>query len=429
MSPSLDAVPVRLEPLSSDQRRYISSSLSADSELMKLWVEKFRRFFSFHGKHLLAASRRRFSADFRDQLEWMAQYLILTARDPSDAIDHSVVNSLLYYLPYAPNPLRGSILKLEAELKHQVLGGSRMLGLAPSLGWDIPLKPTVSSLQRIEFKPKIVIFCPSEKSLFCRVVIDQLCKLGIHPSLVIIRDISFTRVSSELYRDGFLRLGKKIFRKHFLQQNENHAPDSIGLREVCDRLQLGSKSVLELASARSIPVVRTKDFLTAENALRVLKPHFGIFGGGGMVGIETINQFSHGIINPHMGSLPQYRGMDVVQATILDGALNEVGITCHYMKEGVDTGPILAKKTIDATRFTTLGGLRNALGAIQPVLCIASLIEVWCGKRTPINQDLGVGKQYYFTHPRLTKIIDAKFARNANSSKYFDDLIFSSLVR
>ena len=44
------------------------------------------------------------------------------------------------------------------------------------------------------------------------------------------------------------------------------------------------------------------------------------------------------------GGLPLYRGMDVVEWPILMNDFDNIGVTTHFMENGVDTGDILKVK-------------------------------------------------------------------------------------
>ncbi len=46
-----------------------------------------------------------------------------------------------------------------------------------------------------------------------------------------------------------------------------------------------------------------------------------------------------GILNVHLGLLPEVRGMSSPEWSLLQGV--PLGITFHYMDAGIDTGPVL----------------------------------------------------------------------------------------
>ena len=64
---------------------------------------------------------------------------------------------------------------------------------------------------------------------------------------------------------------------------------------------------------------------------------------------EFIDIPSIGILNVHMGILPEYRGIGVTEWPIIEAeSLQQIklGITLHFIEKGVDTGPIILKKPI-----------------------------------------------------------------------------------
>ena len=73
-------------------------------------------------------------------------------------------------------------------------------------------------------------------------------------------------------------------------------------------------------------------------------------------------------INCHMGILPKYREMDVVEWPFLLGDKN-VG-TCHIMDSGVDTGDILEIVHVDYSKFKNFIELREYLTSIMFKLMI-----------------------------------------------------------
>ena len=74
--------------------------------------------------------------------------------------------------------------------------------------------------------------------------------------------------------------------------------------------------------------------------------------------------FSFGVLNCHMGILPKYRGMDVVEWPFLENDRLNVGITCHLMDKGIDTGDILEIVKVDPKRFTSFIDLREYLSGV-----------------------------------------------------------------
>lgn len=73
------------------------------------------------------------------------------------------------------------------------------------------------------------------------------------------------------------------------------------------------------------------DFAVSARAPWILRPEF-------------LARFRKGVVNMHGGPLPEMRGVHNANHAILAG-FQFSGATLHYMDDGIDTGPILGKRT------------------------------------------------------------------------------------
>lgn len=71
----------------------------------------------------------------------------------------------------------------------------------------------------------------------------------------------------------------------------------------------------------------------------ILKPRF-------------LRKFKSGVVNMHGGLLPECRGVHNANHVVIDG-LGFSGATLHFMDEGIDTGPIIARKRFDVSPTAT----------------------------------------------------------------------------
>ena len=106
----------------------------------------------------------------------------------------------------------------------------------------------------------------------------------------------------------------------------------------------------------------------------------------------------HGCINVHASLLPRWRGAAPVTAVILAGDA-ETGVTIMKMDEGLDTGPMIAKRAISITNDHTGGTLTTTLADLGAQLLIDTLPDWLLGKIEPQPQD---NAQSTFA-PRLDK--------------------------
>src|ERR1700691_3181852 len=94
--------------------------------------------------------------------------------------------------------------------------------------------------------------------------------------------------------------------------------------------------------------------------LKEWSPDVIIFTGGNILRKPLLDLPRLGVLNVHLGMLPEVRGMSSPEWSLLNDV--PVGVTIHYINEGIDTGPILQRCEFpDAARCASLSDLRNRL--------------------------------------------------------------------
>ena len=128
-----------------------------------------------------------------------------------------------------------------------------------------------------------------------------------------------------------------------------------------DKIDLNSIETIEVPSHNS------EDFCNW-----CLTEGIGLLVNGGTprkLGARLLAALDQGVLNAHPGILPKYRG-----ATCCEWALynhDPVGVTAHFMDEGIDSGPILFSRELEIDPDMTYSAIRVALYK----LAIATNIE------------------------------------------------------
>lgn len=89
---------------------------------------------------------------------------------------------------------------------------------------------------------------------------------------------------------------------------------------------------------------------------------------------DIINLPSKGCINTHASLLPNYRGRAPLNLAILSGE-KEVGVTVHYIEEGIDTGDIIIQERIAVKDTDYIGDVLNSIKSIYPGIVLDSRTE------------------------------------------------------
>jgi methionyl-tRNA formyltransferase len=109
-----------------------------------------------------------------------------------------------------------------------------------------------------------------------------------------------------------------------------------------------------------------------------------------------------GCINVHASLLPRWRGVSPVQYSILHGD-SWTGVTIMQMDAGVDTGPILAQRSVAIGPEDTGGELLDRLAGQGADLLIHTLRGLENGQVEPVTQ----GEEGVVYAPKLTRALSA----------------------
>ncbi len=122
------------------------------------------------------------------------------------------------------------------------------------------------------------------------------------------------------------------------------------------------RNLREIASEYNFPIVTCRDQNAASSVaqLKEWAPDLIIFTGGNILRTQLLDVPRLGVLNMHLGLLPQIRGMSSPEWSLLKDI--PVGVTVHYIDSGIDTGPILQRCEFpDASQCDSLADLRNRL--------------------------------------------------------------------
>ena len=256
---------------------------------------------------------------------------------------------------------------------------------------------------------KVAILAPIATSLYSRVVTYGLSREpGIEITAVIVRSPwSWKRVRSEFRRDG-ARLIRKIAQKMVLRDDRFGTDDRETLREVAREMGLPGRSLHDLTSGLGVRLTTCDDH-NAPSAVETLArstPDLVVFTGGGLLRQKLLSVPRLGTLNCHMGILPRFRGMDVVEWTALEHGIDDsgIGVTVHYMDCGVDTGAILSKHRTELRRGDDFISIRRRMERDMALCMMQAVRDLRDGRIEPQPQAAADGRQSFVMHPTIMEI-------------------------
>lgn len=93
----------------------------------------------------------------------------------------------------------------------------------------------------------------------------------------------------------------------------------------------------------------------------------------------------HGFINFHAGKLPHYRGRNVINWAIMNGE-ESIGLTGHYVDEGIDTGDIILQHEVPILWKDTYGDVLVKVTEALPHLVVETVRLLSTGQAQPQKQ-------------------------------------------
>lgn len=257
---------------------------------------------------------------------------------------------------------------------------------------------------------RVLIISPSRYSIYTMCAAERLRRENCEVVGILVRKLlNLDRVRSEWRRDGGLLL-KKVWRKLVLRERAYAKGTQGTLRDEKVRLGLAAKTVEDYARTHGIPVYACDD-LNAAGAVefaRACRADLAFFTGGGLVRAPLLEACGAGVLNAHLGVLPRYRGMDVVEWPLLEGKLGQLGITVHFMDTGLDTGDLLRVRSVDVGSFTNIASLRDHLEGLLCDSIVTAGLDYLAGKVARTPQKLADGQQYFRMHPLLKVFAEEK---------------------
>lgn len=154
-------------------------------------------------------------------------------------------------------------------------------------------------------------------------------------------------------------------------------------------MKLSFSPVKELALSKGTPIFQPETLRGGEAAdiIRSLAPEIiVVVAYGKIIPREILDIPPKGCINVHGSLLPKYRGAAPIQWSVLNGD-REAGVTTMYLDEMMDTGDMIAKRSVTVGEYETSGELFERLKHLGAELLLDTLRDIGNGTAARIKQE------------------------------------------
>ena len=166
------------------------------------------------------------------------------------------------------------------------------------------------------------------------------------------------------------------------------------------------RSLREVARTYGFQVATCDDQNSARaiSQLKQWSPDLAIFTGGNILRDEVLKIPRLGVLNSHLALLPEIRGMNSPEWSLLCGV--PLGITIHFMDSGIDTGPILLRREFAGVDdCDSLTDLRNRMIAEGIELIAEAVAALDRGAVSSVPQtEREADRQFFVMHERLKAV-------------------------
>ena len=136
-----------------------------------------------------------------------------------------------------------------------------------------------------------------------------------------------------------------------------------------------------------LPIIQPEKLKEALEQLQTWSPDVIVVAAFGQIlRASVLNLPPRGCLNVHASLLPRHRGAAPIAAAILAGDV-EAGVTLMKMHAGIDTGDMLATKSIRVETTDTTTSLAEKLSYLGAELLKEKLNDYLNGTLTPIKQN------------------------------------------
>ena len=150
------------------------------------------------------------------------------------------------------------------------------------------------------------------------------------------------------------------------------------------------------------------------DTLKKLNLDVGLHKAGVIYRDVTIDAFRLGILNHHIGILPEYRGRSVLEWSLLQ--CDPVGVTVFFIDTGIDTGArILLTEEVDISNYRSVSEAKQYLFSLDTVFfprALALLSE----SNPAFRLNDGSGRRYFVMSKLFESVVEHLCETSASSA-------------
>lgn len=205
----------------------------------------------------------------------------------------------------------------------------------------------------------VVVTAGFDKSESATSLVELFKQKGVPvQGIIVVSPYSVKRIRTFLKKKGFSSISTSVQRLAGIQASHSRKGPNY-IEEFRKQHQISVRSLKKWASLNQTKLISV-DSLNSEKAIIFLKesePQWLVYSGGGILKEPIIDQMQGRILNAHQGPLPEIRGMNAAEWSILLDKKQET--TIHLIDRGIDTGKIIKSIPYSIEENDTIESIRE----------------------------------------------------------------------
>jgi folate-dependent phosphoribosylglycinamide formyltransferase PurN len=149
--------------------------------------------------------------------------------------------------------------------------------------------------------------------------------------------------------------------------------------------------------SRDIPSIEVHNIneTECEKFIKIHSPDIIAVCGTTVIRPHIFKLSKNGTINIHCGITPEYRSADSIFWALYNGEPDKVGVTIHFVDEGIDTGDIIYQETVKVEGNDTIASLYAKCIVLGADLLLNTIEDIENNNVKIITKKEKTGKSYY----------------------------------
>ena len=221
----------------------------------------------------------------------------------------------------------------------------------------------------------------------------------------VVRAFQINRSIAYLRQFGLPTIVAK-YKSHYLRRGRTYLDqETRPLKAYIKSRNITENSVSQYCANHSIAICHVNSLSTKRvlQSCRDINPDIIAYSGGGILCNNLIETAKKGVINAHSGPLPEIRGMNAIEWSIIRGL--QPTTTIHMIDAGIDTGKVLYSENIPTSPGDNIYDFRGRT-AVQNIHLMSKVLGSFESfEDTAENQDLSAGRQYFVMHKKIKQLL------------------------